>query len=65
MYDHPYLHYFNHDQQERLKPLNQDYQDIKPTCKQDFLDLQHLSIFPQPYFACHDFSVSPSLMFFV
>ena len=45
MYDHPYLNYLNHDQQEKFKPLNQVYHDIRPTSKHDFLDLQHLSIF--------------------
>ena len=62
MYDHPHLCYLNHNQPERFEPLIQAYHDMKPTCKKDFIDIQHLSIFLKPYFACHDVSVPPPLM---
>ena len=45
MHDQPYPIYSNHSQQEKLKPLNQDFHDINPTCKHAFLDLEYLSIF--------------------
>ena len=63
MYDRPHLRYSNHSQKRRLKPLNQNFHDGDPTCKQDFLDFQYLSIFMKPSFDCQDFSASPLLMF--
>ena len=58
MFDLPYLHYFNHNQQESLKTWDQDFHDVKPTCNHAFLDPNHLSIFLYPYFACHNFSAT-------
>ena len=63
MNDHPHLHYSNHSQQEKLKPLNQDFYDVNPTCKLAFLDFGCLSKFSYLYFACHVFSASPFLIF--
>ena len=61
--DYPHPRYSNHSQQERLKPLNQLFHDVNPTCKNAFFDLEFLSMFSSPYFHCHDFSASPALMF--
>ena len=36
MYDHPHFRYSDHCQQGRLKPLNRDFHDGKPTCKHAF-----------------------------
>ena len=63
MKDHAHLRYSNHSQQEKLKPVNQDFYDVNPTWKLAFLDLGYLSIFSYPYFACNVFSASPLLMF--
>ena len=45
MYDHPHTCYLDHNQKRRLKPLNQDFYDGSPTCKQYSIDLEHFSRF--------------------
>ena len=48
MYDQAHPRYLNDSQQEKLKPLKQNFRDINPTCKHAFLDAEYLSIFPLP-----------------
>ena len=43
MYDLPNPCYLDFNQKRRSKPLNQDFHDGNPTCKHDFIDLEHLS----------------------
>ena len=45
MYDFSHPCYLDHNHKGRLKPIKQDFHDGNPTCKHDFIDLEHLSRF--------------------
>ena len=62
MYDHPHPCYLDHSQQGMLKPLNQKFHDINHTCKNDFVDLEHLSRFRSHVLIVISFGIPP-LMF--
>ena len=45
MYEKPHPCFLDHNQKGRLKTSTQDFYYGNPTCKHDFIDLEHLSRF--------------------
>ena len=59
MYDHPHPCYLDYSQQGELKPLNQNFYDIKPTFKHDFIAFELLSRFRSHILIVMIFRYSP------